>query len=177
MDSAEKESIPSLSTLEEWCGMKYQCVIYDSDKDGQESSVFTNKILNKSNLYFINYDDNNCIYGGFQKSAIKKLNRHNLDNDYFLFTLNEFGQHGVEKKYSMLSTPKYPTKTGISVFKENDELYYFADGFGVYKSFLQKSYTYQGVANQYEGAVKGCFNGKYDPNRFVVKRVLVIQMN
>ena len=32
--------------LEEWSGKRYRSVLFDSDRDGQDSSVFRNRIMN-----------------------------------------------------------------------------------------------------------------------------------
>ena len=53
--------INNLKTLETWSGHQVNNVLYDSDIDGKDSSIFRNKIMNYNHWYFIIIDDKKPI--------------------------------------------------------------------------------------------------------------------
>ena len=63
-------------------------VLYDSDIDGKDSSIFRNKIFYHDQLYFIAIDSDNNVFGHYYPSVIDEINGHNYDSNIFIFTLN-----------------------------------------------------------------------------------------
>ena len=71
-------------------------VLYDSDIDGKDSSIFRNKIMNHNQLYFIIIDSNNNVFGHYHPGVIDKIG-YNYDSNIFIFTLNSNGRCGIKK--------------------------------------------------------------------------------
>ena len=93
-NSSIKYNIPE---LENWSGLKYKQILYDSDVDGKSSEKFKNKIINHSHLYFIVIDSNDNVFGHYHNKIIDKTDSDIYDSDIFMFTLNSNGRNGVEK--------------------------------------------------------------------------------
>ncbi len=70
--------INNIAILEEYSGYKYKEIIYDSNKDGKSSSIFRNKIINRSHLYFIIIDSNDNVFGHYHNNVINKFERKNI---------------------------------------------------------------------------------------------------
>ena len=51
----EEYIISNISILDEYSGLKYKEIIYDSNIDGKSSETFRNKIINHSKLYYYNW--------------------------------------------------------------------------------------------------------------------------
>ena len=83
--------------MEEWSGLKYHQILYDSLNDGKSSKTFRNKIINHSQLYFNVIDSNNNVFGHYHHGIIDKTGS-NYDNIYiFIFTLNSNERCGIKK--------------------------------------------------------------------------------
>ena len=95
--NAYKYVVNNIPKLEEWSGKKYSSVLYDSDIDGKDSSIFRNKILNHNQLYFIAIDSNDNVFGHYHPGVIDKIGDRIYDNNIFIFTLNSNGRSGVKK--------------------------------------------------------------------------------
>ena len=65
--------VNNFNKLEEWSGLNYKEVIYDSEKDGKSDQTFRNKIMNHSHLYFIVIDSDNNVFGHYHNSIIDKI--------------------------------------------------------------------------------------------------------
>ena len=50
----------------------YSEVLYDSDNDGKESSVFREKVMKHSQLHFIVVDSDNNVFGHYHPGVIGK---------------------------------------------------------------------------------------------------------
>ena len=72
-------------------------VLYDSDIDGKDSSIFRNKILNHNQLYFIAIDSNDNVFGHYHSGVIDKIDYNNYDSNMFMFTLNSNERCGIKK--------------------------------------------------------------------------------
>ena len=68
-NSSIKYNIPE---LENWSGLKYKQILYDSDVDGKSSEIFKNQIINHSHLYFIVIDSNDNVFGHYHNKIIDK---------------------------------------------------------------------------------------------------------
>ena len=96
--NAYKYVVNNIPKLEEWSGKKYSSVLYDSDIDGKDSSIFRNKILNHNQLYFIAIDSHDNVFGHYHPGVIDKIYPNcNDDNNIFIFTLNSNGRSGIKK--------------------------------------------------------------------------------
>ena len=84
-DDVVKQNIP---TLEEWSGLKYKQVLYDSDIDGKSSEIFRNKILKHKQLYFIVKDSEGNVFGHNHSSNIHEFNVDIDDKNIFMFKLS-----------------------------------------------------------------------------------------
>ena len=93
-NSSIKYNIPE---LENWSGLKYKQILYDSDVDGKSSEKFKNKIINHSHLYFIVIDSNYNVFGHYHNSIVDEIGSWFKDDKSFMFTLNSNGRNGVEK--------------------------------------------------------------------------------
>ena len=89
--------VNNIPKLEEWSGKKYSSVLYDSDIDGKDSSIFRNKILNHNQLYFIAIDSNDNVFGHYHPGVIDEIDTWIHDKNIFIFTLNSNGRSGVKK--------------------------------------------------------------------------------
>jgi len=108
----------NLKTLETWSGHQVNTVLYDSDIDGKDSSIFRNKIMNHNQLYFIIIDSNNNVFGHYHSGVINKINSRIHDSNIFIFTLNSNGRCGI-KKFKLKSN-----EYEHSVYIYNDNRFY-----------------------------------------------------
>ena len=65
--------VDNMNKLEEWSGKKYSKVLYDSDIDGKNSKIFTEKIKNHGQLYFVVIDSHENVFGHYHDSVIDKI--------------------------------------------------------------------------------------------------------
>ena len=86
-----------MTQLETWSEKKYSSVLYDSDIDGKDSSIFRNKIMNHNQLYFIIIDSNDNVFGHYNEVKINKTGDYTRDEQSFLFTLNNNGRCEIKK--------------------------------------------------------------------------------
>ena len=85
--------------------MKYQSVIFDSEKDNWKkgNSVFDDKVLKQEKLAFVVEINDGIIIGGFMKKKITGINRKIGDPDCFIFT----NRNNQWKKYPIQPSKKY----------------------------------------------------------------------
>ena len=84
-----KYIVNNIPILEEWSGLKFNEVLYDSEKDGKSSEIFRNKVVNYSHLYFIVIDSNNNVFGHYHNGIINRIGHRIYDKSIFMFSLNE----------------------------------------------------------------------------------------
>ena len=166
--------VNNMNKLEEWCGKKYSSVLYDSDIDGKDSSIFRNKILNHNQLYFIAIDSNDNVFGHYHPGVIDKIGV-NFDKNIFIFTLNSNGRSGVKK---------FNRKAGnICTYICNSNNYYgcFDCGYncynyGIYQIDTNGSYIDSDIVDYFEGIKTTTLTGNCLPDCFTTKRVIIIEM-
>ena len=108
----------NLKTLETWSEHQVNNVLYDSDIDGKDSSIFRNKIMNHNQLYFIIIDSNNNVFGHYHSGIINKIDSSDIyDSNIFIFTLNNNGRCKI-KKFNNI-------KHKMSTYIHNNNDYYF----------------------------------------------------
>ena len=106
MKEEENDSlIIDTKELEKLTKMKYQSVIFDSEKDNWKkgSSVFDSKLLKQEKLAFVIETSDGIIIGGYMKKKIMGINRKIGDPDCFLFT----NRNNQWKKYPIQPSKKY----------------------------------------------------------------------
>ncbi|KAL7715595.1 TLDc domain-containing protein [Entamoeba marina] len=166
----------SIQLLLEWSGKQNYNIIFDSKIHGDGGGVLENRVIHRKNLYFLTFDNENNVFGGYVDNIINKTNDWIKDSNPFVFSLIRNGK---------IKNIKYDIKKGKEQYafklKSNSyELYRFGeDGYSdicVYEIGNNKSYC---DYHSYE------YNGEQNPSRdnyggsneFSMKRILVIQMN
>ena len=142
-------------------------VLYDSDIDGKDSSIFRNKILNHNQLYFIIIDSNDNVFGHYHPGVIDKISSNIYDSNIFMFTLNSNGRCGIKK---------FNNKGGDDactyICDSND--YYYCYDYVICKIDTNNSCIDSSIGDCYSGIEKTTLTGNTD--RFTTKRIIVIQM-
>ena len=167
--NAYKYVVNNIPKLEEWSGKKYSSVLYDSDIDGKDSSIFRNKILNHNQLCFIAIDSNDNVFGHYHPGVIDKINGWIYDNNIFIFTLNSNGRSGV-KKFNGKHGNTYTW-----IYNGND--YYGCSwGYDIYQIDTNRSGISDYIVDYFEGIETTTLTGNCIPDYFTTKRVIVIEM-
>ena len=55
-----------IPTLESCSGSKYSEVLYDSEREGKDGTIFRKKKFTKNKLYYIEIDLHNDVFGHYQ---------------------------------------------------------------------------------------------------------------
>ena len=92
-----KYIVNNIDKLEEWSGLKYSSVLYDSKRDGKDFSIFREKIIKHGHLNFIVIDLCGNVFGHYHDNVIDSIYDDNKDSKIFMFTLNSNGRCGVKK--------------------------------------------------------------------------------
>ncbi|KAL7720414.1 TLDc domain-containing protein [Entamoeba marina] len=164
----------SIESLIEWSGKPNYNVIFDSDIDGDGKSTLNCKLMNKRNLYFIHFDNENNIFGGYVNELINKTNIYVYDKKSFVFSLLRNGEV-INKKYVI--KPER-AKCSFDLQSNYDFLYWFGYGNGKFDIIAPKIGHISKTAcltNSYE------YNGEKQPLRnktigYVINRILVLEM-
>ncbi|KAL7722955.1 TLDc domain-containing protein [Entamoeba marina] len=169
----------SMNLLKQWSNKNTFNIIFDSDIDGDGwNNVLYNKVFKKSNLYFISFDGNNNVYGGYLDTKIDKSGDWIwiTDKNAFIFSLIRNGKVN-NKKYFM----KQGKDQAIILWNNdpNGYLYQFGSDIGVYK--MGSNYSCCTENNEYCDYEYNNDNKPLTditlPNKFVVQRIVVIKMN
>ena len=168
--NAYKYVVDNIPKLEEWCGKKYSSVLYDSDIDGKDSSIFRKKIMNHNQLYFIAIDSNDNVFGHYHPGVIDKINDFIYDNNIFIFTLNSNGRSGI-KKFNRKDGNTY-----TNIYSDNN--YYGCGGCGyyIYQIDTNLSCISNVIVDYFEGIETTTLTGNCWPDYFTTKRVIIIEM-
>ncbi|KAL7714597.1 TLDc domain-containing protein [Entamoeba marina] len=137
MDSLNQETQLQkfyLETLKNWCGLNKIKVIFDSDIDGDGSGTLARSIAGLGSLYFITFDDNNNVFGGFL-SSMAKLEQTEFglqmpavtDSNCFLFSLIRDGSTDL-RKWDVNTDGKKRVFHCNYRNSQSDELYAFGMG-------------------------------------------------
>ena len=169
----------NIQQLEDWIGMNCGEILFDSDKENweEQNSIFHNKIKGKKQIVFVVEDSKGEIFGYYLNTQVSSNYNKQIgtDSKSFLFNLQSYQNR---LKQPMKFTIKDPLKGGyylyhksskplitigdISLFKQNEK----------YKTFC----TQHNDIFNYNGIDKA-INGKTgQQNRFIPKKILVIQM-
>ncbi|KAL7714375.1 TLDc domain-containing protein [Entamoeba marina] len=174
----------SINLLKEWSGKQHYTILFDSNIDGNGLyDVLQHKIFNKSNLYFIHFDDFQNIFGGFISTVIDDVDTFITDPNAFTFSLV---RNGINKnmKYSINKNKQEEAfilscqydwlySFGHINYQRGDDTYVDGDIF-VSPILRQNSSCYSSTY---------CYNGEEEPlvnntqDEFEIKRILVLQMS
>ena len=160
-----------MNKLEEWTNKKCSEVIFDSNKDdwSQNTSVFDDRVMNKSNLMFVIEDTNNNKFGGYITATINKCDNSNYihDSNAFVFSLKS-----NERLNGMMKFEIKDPECGIKMYeKSHQKLFGIGGGHDIRvckKSYqnggggYQQSFNYEGHQNVLKGS------GNYTMKIFVV---------
>ncbi|KAL7715577.1 TLDc domain-containing protein [Entamoeba marina] len=162
-----------IDLLKQWSGKDQYTVIFDSDRDGDGSNNELPKIVkNKKNLYFISFDFNGNIYGGYVDSTINKIGSYITDSNAFVFSLLRNWKI-KNMKYSIQSDRE---KDAFLVWNDSSILYHFG-GYGViFISKVGQKRSYSNPSSTY------LFNDDKSPfvygtDDFEIMRYIIIQMD
>ncbi|KAL7715688.1 TLDc domain-containing protein [Entamoeba marina] len=167
----------NLSTLEEWSELKQFNVLFDSDVDGNVSNeTFNSKVIGKSNLYYINYDEDGNVFGCFVKDEVWKTNEYINGLGWFMFSLNSNERIKNPKRW----LPKQSCDEGFILYEKH--VSYYAIGNSGWNDFCvckinQKSSWCDNISKAFKGLGNSDLTGSRFPNLFSVKRIVVIQMH
>ncbi|KAL7720416.1 TLDc domain-containing protein [Entamoeba marina] len=165
---------PSFNKLKEWSGKQNCSVLFDSNIDGYGKGVIEHKVMNKRNLYFISFDNQNNVFGGYVDTIISKTNCFTSDPNAFVFSLIRNGQ---------VKNMNYNIRNQGHAFwlqSNHDQLYVFG---GCYDSSYDVNVWKIGYKSNY--TCKPCdyeYNGEQQPlrdntNNYIIKRILVLEMS
>ena len=160
--------------LEEWSGKTYDKIIYDSNTDGEDSSVFESKVMDQQYLYFIVVDSDNNVFGNYCSAVLDVKDNYIPDEESFIFTLNS-NNRCVAKKYDV---KKLKNKKTMHIHSGR----FYGCGVGHVISVAginnPESYVKCGSGSCYEGSSNLEIVGtdSNDETYFTPKRVVVIQM-
>ena len=164
-----------MKQLEEWTKKKCEEVVFDSITDNWSvnTSVFDDRILNKSNLIFIIEDTNNNKFGGYISSTIDKENSYINDSNAFVFSLKSNNRNKEMKKFNISDS----SNAFYLYDKSDSRIFGFGRGHDICmkkKDSSSKHFCHHTSFN-YEG-ISNALCGSTHPNTFSSKRIVVIQM-
>ena len=171
-----KQNIP---TLEDWSGLKYKQILYDSDVDGKSSQIFRNKIINHSHLYFIVIDSNDNVFGHYHNKMLDKFGLDIYDSAIFIFTLESNGRSDVQK---------FKRKRNVCTHIYDNNGFYYCGNIGYDAGYYSVNEIDKAISRVHEDISQffyvdnpeiftgSCYSFGYD-NFYKVERVIVIEMN
>ena len=161
--------------LEKWSGRKIGKVVFDSDIDGDSNRVFSCRIKNKEHLYFLCFDNQQNIFGGYFDDKITTLKEWNFSENQFLFTFNKFGKHNAVDEHLCQKYEQIGRK-GIFIHQDdNDRLFNFYCGFSIGKINENVSNCIA-VSVYYQNCKNKMLNGMNSWQTFPITRLLVLTM-
>ncbi|KAL7714384.1 TLDc domain-containing protein [Entamoeba marina] len=171
----QENIIPSTNKLKEWSGKQNCSVIFDSKIDGDGgNNVLMNKVIDKKNLYFISFDYENNVFGGYVDTIINKTNSWIINPNSFTFSLMR-NRKMKNEQYKIKNDYK---QDAFQLYSNYDYLYAFGNHSpDIFVTKIDNSNSYCG-SNSYEHKddQKPFRDNKY-PTTFETKRILVIQMS
>ncbi|KAL7715424.1 TLDc domain-containing protein [Entamoeba marina] len=160
------------SCLKEWSNLNEFTLLFDSDIHGfVNNKEFSSYLLNKKNLYIINFDEDGNVFGGYVNSRITDSRSFITDENAFVFSLL---RNGVVKnsKYNIIPSSKNESfalvgSLGFYVFGKIDiAVKQLGDNAAFCK---QASFNYNGEEFP--------FTDHQFPNTFKLLRIVVVEMN
>ncbi|KAL7717254.1 TLDc domain-containing protein [Entamoeba marina] len=162
------ELIPSFNKLKEWSGKQICSIIFDSDIDGDgTNNVLMNKVMNKKNLYFISFDNENNVFGGYVDITIDTTGLYTTDPNSFTFSLIRNGK---------MKNIKYNIKNDHQLYafylRPNDFFYTFG---GSHDILVYKIGNSNSHCDPYSYEYNGEKHPFVDNFYFITKRILVLK--
>ncbi|KAL7714440.1 TLDc domain-containing protein [Entamoeba marina] len=146
-------------------------IIFDSDIDGDGgNNVLYQRVLNKSNLYFLSFDNEDNVFGGYVKNTIYIANQYLSCENAFIFSLIRNGY---------METKRYNIKKGrednaFQLYKDQAEgLYRFGGDITIRRVGCHTSCC---DLVDYEYDKKQPLTNKIYPFKYEVMRIIVVQM-
>ncbi|KAL7713729.1 hypothetical protein QTN25_008748 [Entamoeba marina] len=100
--------------LKGWCGLSCGNIIFDSDVDGENTKQLIRKVLQKKHLYFICFDEDGNVLGGYVNEETKKevgriaISTYDKPNQMFRIKKNE-------RALFMLDNPTWLIRLGDDI--------------------------------------------------------------
>ncbi|EMD49194.1 Hypothetical protein EHI5A_107940 [Entamoeba histolytica KU27] len=174
----------NVKTFRTWSALKKCNLIYDSSINCYEE--FRRSVICRSNLFFINFDDQGNVFGAFVKKQITKINVFVKDKDHFLFSLNANGRIVTPIRFL---PKKNQYDCAVTIFaevskkeKKNDTRLYQIGSFELGRGSMgiraigEKKSDCCHLSQSYEGIQNLTLTGTNHPAEFTTRRVIVVQM-
>ncbi|KAL7714086.1 TLDc domain-containing protein [Entamoeba marina] len=176
--NSEDEFMKSTTKLKEWCKKDTFTILYDSDIHGCiNKNDFLQRVINKRNMYFIHFDYNQNIFGGYVGENVDKIGLDITDKNAFIFSLVRNGKiKNVKYKiqYQKISKAFY-------LYKSGNFLYDFGGGFDIKISGILKKTCWCNSISKSNAYVyhdeKYPLTDENYPKEFELQRILIIQMS
>ncbi|KAL7714626.1 TLDc domain-containing protein [Entamoeba marina] len=167
-----KQLAKSYKYFKEWSQKEKCTIIYDSNVQNKAlNQSFNNKLLNKNNLFIVNFDKNNNVFGVFLKDSIKTIGITN-QHQSFIFSLKT----GDVVDRPMMWKLNDGCYSNIQLFENEDILYQIGEssGFTIYKVGMNESYCFD-LSLGFKGIEDDDLtNSNYE--EYVVERIIVLEM-
>ena len=166
--------------LQQWTSLRCMKVIFDSNIHNwsQYNSELNDKIIGKKQLCFVCQSEDNQIFGYYINVEIKSILREQMavDDKTFIFNLVSNGRLNNPMKFEIRDT----LKGGYKLFGNQKgtpaNMISIGDIRLAKSDWKEQSFCYQyDDAFDYKGIEKATC-GVIHPNRFTLKRMIVIQM-
>ncbi|KAL7718296.1 TLDc domain-containing protein [Entamoeba marina] len=82
----------SIELLLDWSGKQNYKIIFDSYVDGNGEGVVEKRVIHKRYLYFIHFDNQNNVFGGYVNNQIYVTGGFTKDSNAFVFSLIRNGR-------------------------------------------------------------------------------------
>ncbi|KAL7715674.1 TLDc domain-containing protein [Entamoeba marina] len=165
--------------LKEWSNTTTIKVIFDSDYDGISNLIFNKRVMNKPNLYFINFCQYGNVFGVFFHNEITSLDfstpefEKSKDPHNFVISLCANGRLETPSKYDIISGKS----ASIQLHDQDACLYDF--GYGASRIYVHKPTSKGGfcknLSRLYTGLKDIDLIGTKFPQGFHTDRVVVVQ--
>ena len=189
-----------LNKLREWTNLDFGSIIFDSDFDNwsYKTSIFHQKLTNKSNIVILIETTDSITFGCYIESPIYTVNYRNMegyhrhysfDQNIFVFTFRNNQQINfyLKNKHKLSKKQMEDMTKDWFYIKENyitfeihsgrvSNLLYIGNDINLYKDYSECDiYQNDNSLFDYKG-IKNALIGKTGKECFVPKKILVIQM-
>ncbi|KAL7716196.1 TLDc domain-containing protein [Entamoeba marina] len=159
----------SIKQLKIWSNKTESSVIFDSkfDGDGSNNNALHNIVFNRSNLYFITFDNDNNVFGGYvdKRIAGSGMPSYVIDEKAFVFSLMKNNKVNAKRYF-------------IETTRKKEHFYYVItiqmEDFGSDDSYCVSRFSHD---NCYDyGNDVSPLTDIYLPQKFGVNRIVVLEM-
>ncbi|KAL7720830.1 TLDc domain-containing protein [Entamoeba marina] len=163
-----------LKLLTEWSGLNNSTIIFDTDLQGNGYGTLWRSVLNKKNLYFISFDNDNNVFGGYMNEIIKKTPFGITDDHSFIFSIMR-NKEMKNVKYNIKRNRKH-VNNAFSLHADDSFGYLYGFGYDIliYPIGGGNSY-FKCDCYDYKGDVNALVDILY-PLRFEIQRIVVVEM-